>query len=65
MPRDPENYSSHDYEDEETEYEVDWTTYDQSLRHAEIHLAASSTTANRASMTCSSASRPRTPWNTP
>ena len=39
MPRDPENYSSHDYEDEETEYEVDWTTYDQSIRHAEIHLA--------------------------
>ena len=39
MPRNPENYSHYDYEDEETEYEVDWTTYDQSLRHAEIHLA--------------------------
>ena len=39
MPRNPENYSHYDYEEEETEYEVDWTTYDQSLRHAEIHLA--------------------------
>ncbi len=38
MPGNPENYSAHDYEDEETEYEYDWTTYDQRLRHTETHL---------------------------
>ena len=40
MPRDPENYSSQDYEDEETEYEVNSTTYDEHLHHAEEHLEA-------------------------
>ena len=39
MPRNPETYSHYDYEDEETEYEVDWTTYDERLLHAEVHLA--------------------------
>ena len=38
MPRNPENYSDHDYEDEDTEYQVDWSIYDQRLSHAEIHL---------------------------
>ena len=38
MPRDPESYSAYDFEDEETEYEYQWTTYDERLRHAEIHL---------------------------
>lgn len=38
MPRDPENYSPHDYEDEENEYAYDWTNYDERLRHAETHL---------------------------
>ena len=38
MPRDPENHSSHDYEDEKTEYQYDWTTYDEHLRSAETHL---------------------------
>lgn len=38
MPRDPENYSAHDYEDEETEFETDWTPYTENMRHAESHL---------------------------
>ena len=38
MSRNPENYSPHDYEDEETEYAYDWSNYDERLRHAETHL---------------------------
>ena len=38
MPRDPENYSPHDYEDQETEYAYDWSNYNERLRHAETHL---------------------------
>ena len=38
MPRDAESYSAHDFEDEETGYEYDWTQYNERLRHAEIHL---------------------------
>ncbi len=38
MPRNPENYSSRDYEDSETEYAYDWTNYRERLRHAETHL---------------------------
>ena len=36
MARDPENYSAHDYEDEDTEF--DWSPYDEHIRHAESHL---------------------------
>ena len=39
MPGNPEEYSPSNYEEEETEYAYDWTTYDERLRHAEIHLA--------------------------
>lgn len=39
MPRNPENYSSANYEDEETEYEHDWSDYENRLSHAETHLA--------------------------
>ena len=38
MPRNPENYNPADYEDENTEYEYNWTNYDERLRHAEEHL---------------------------
>ena len=38
MPRNPESYSSYNYEDEETEYDHDWSNYNERLRHAEIHL---------------------------
>ena len=38
MPGNPEDYSAHYYEDEETEHQLDWSTYDQRLRHAEVHL---------------------------
>ena len=38
MPRNPNEYSAADYEDEETEYEYNWTNYDNRLRHAELHL---------------------------
>ena len=40
MPRDPENYSRHDYEDENTESEVSWTAYQERLTHAEQHLTS-------------------------
>ena len=40
MPREPETYSTRDYEDAETEYEFDWSTYDERLHHAEVHLGA-------------------------
>ena len=39
MPRDSEEYNASHYEDEETEYQHDWSAYDERLRHAEIHLA--------------------------
>lgn len=38
MPRNPESYSSHNYEDEETEYAYDWSNYEERLHHAETHL---------------------------
>ena len=38
MPRNPEDYSAYDYRDEETEHQLDWSIYDQRLRHAEVHL---------------------------
>ena len=38
MPRNPENYSTGDYEYEETEYQYDWSNYEERVRHAEIHL---------------------------
>lgn len=40
MPLDPNQGDSSCYEDEETEYEYDWTPYDERLRHAEAHLTA-------------------------
>ena len=39
MPRDSEEYNASHYEDEETEYQHDWSAYNERLRHAEIHLA--------------------------
>ena len=39
MPGNPEDYSAHHHGDEQTEHQLDWSTYDQRLRHAEIHLA--------------------------
>ena len=38
MPRNPENYRAGDYEDEEREYEYDWSNYNEGIRHAETHL---------------------------
>ena len=38
MPRDPNQYQAGDYEDEETEYEYNWTNYDNRMLHAELHL---------------------------
>ena len=38
MPRDPSQYRAGDYEDEETEYEYNWTNYDNRMLHAELHL---------------------------
>ena len=38
MPRNPENYSASDYEDDENEYEYDWSNYLERIRHAETHL---------------------------
>lgn len=40
MPRDPNNYRAADYDDAETEYEYNWTNYDNRLFHAEQHLQA-------------------------
>ncbi len=39
MPRNSEEYNASDYEDEETEYQHDWSGYNERLRHAEVHLA--------------------------
>ncbi len=36
MSRNPGSYAA--YEGDETEHQLDWSTYDQRLRHAEIHL---------------------------
>ena len=38
MPRDPSQYRAGDYEDEETEYEYNWSNYDNRMLHAELHL---------------------------
>ena len=40
MTQDPEEYHNRDADDEEAEYEYDWTPYDERLRHAEAHLIA-------------------------
>ena len=40
MPLDPNQDDSSCYEDEDTEYEYDWTPYNERLRHAEAHLEA-------------------------
>ena len=40
MPRNPGDYSLSNYEDDDTEYEYDWSNYDERLRHAEAHLDA-------------------------
>lgn len=39
MPRNPQDYSACDHGDEELGHQLDWSTYDQRLRHAEVHLA--------------------------
>lgn len=39
MPRNNEEYNASNYEDEKTEYQHDWSAYNERLRHAEIHLA--------------------------
>ena len=39
MPRNPQDYSACDYGDEEPGHQLDWSIYDQRLRHAEVHLA--------------------------
>ena len=39
MPRNGEEYNASHYEDEVTEYQHDWSAYNERLRHAEIHLA--------------------------
>ena len=38
MPRDPNQYSTADYEDDATEYEYDWGEYEDRMQHAEAHL---------------------------
>ena len=38
MPRHPESYHAANYEDAETEYEHNWTDYENRLFHAETHL---------------------------
>ena len=45
MPRNPESYQAGDYEDEETEYEYNWTNYDNRMLHAESHLETLALTA--------------------
>ena len=40
MTQNPEEYHNRDADDEATEYEYDWTPYDERLRHAEAHLTA-------------------------
>ena len=48
MPRDPESYSAHYYEEEETEFDFDWSPYDEHIRHAESHLEMFQLAAERA-----------------
>lgn len=45
MPRNPEDYGSGRYEDEQSGYEYDWSNYRERLRHAEAHLDALVSTA--------------------
>ena len=40
MTQNPEEYQNRDADDEEAEYEYDWTPYNERLRHAEAHLTA-------------------------
>lgn len=39
MPRNGEEYNASHYEDKVTEYQYDWSAYNERLRHAENHLA--------------------------
>ena len=39
MPLDPSQTGPSGYEDDETGYDYDWSTYSERLRHAELHLA--------------------------
>ena len=38
MPLDPSQTGPSSYEDDETGYDYDWSTYSERLRHAELHL---------------------------
>ena len=40
MTQNPEEYHNRDADDEDAEYEYDWTPYAERLRHAEAHLEA-------------------------
>ena len=40
MPRVKNEYHASQYEDDETEYEYNWTSYDNRIRHAEAHMAS-------------------------
>ncbi len=40
MPRDPNQYGSSQYEDEDTEYSYDWESYEILIERAEAHLSA-------------------------
>ena len=40
MTQNPEEYHNRDADDEEAEYEYDWTPYAERMRHAEAHLEA-------------------------
>ncbi|MCE2500431.1 MAG: HEPN domain-containing protein [Dehalococcoidia bacterium] len=40
MTQNPEEYQNRDADDEEAEYEYDWTPYNERMRHAEAHLEA-------------------------
>ena len=47
MPKDPEQYGSSHCEDAETEYEYDWSTYENRLEDATDHLEAFRTLAEQ------------------
>ncbi len=40
VTQNPEEYHNRDADDGKTEYEYDWTPYNERLRHAEVHLEA-------------------------
>ena len=47
MPRDPESYSRREFEDEETDYDYDWTRYNERVEDALGFLEALEGMANR------------------